>query len=450
MTSTASVVRDDRGAGDPAGRLLRDAVQLVERALTVSRTQGPGPAGSTDAAAPLNGDKVGSEASMLLRAAAPVGDRDPGLRAALAGLAAELARPDPDELAVRLCLHPGLALDLALVPVHLRAVGLGDRRLEPLLDDLLGAGRLHGPERQPHRELEQLWLHGLWTGELDRAALARALSASSLAWAFDHLAGTTEDAYAFTHAVLYATDHGRRQVALPRPAAEIVRDADAILAVALDAGNHDVTAEVLWTWPMLDLPWTPLATEARTFLAEVSDACGFLPGPGFDRSVHRGLPLPERGDYVLRTSYHTTLVHGLLLAACLDREGRLQPRPATRRAGSATAPAGPDAAEAVTAVLPPAAVAAAWWTRFASLPPAGRAPLAPALVTMALRRAVTTADLPALQRTLGLAAEHRLPETPVMQQARVLLRRAMTCAGLAAGRPAAARPPRERAAARPG
>ena len=432
MSAASGNVRDNQGAGDPGGgRLLHDAVQLVERALTASRSEGPEPVGAPDAAPPLIGDKVRCEASMLLRAAAAVANRDPKLPAALARLAAELVPQSPDELAVRLCLHPGIALDLALVLLHLRALGLGDPRLEPLLGDLLGTDRLRGPERQPNRELEQLWLHGLWSGEVEPTSLARTLSASSLAWEFDHLAGTTEDAYAFTHAILYATDHGRRRVALPRPVEEIVRDADAILAMALDAGNHDVTAEVLWTWPMLDLPWTPLAAEARAFLAQVSDACGFLPGPGFDPSVHKRLPFPERDAYVLRTSYHTTLVHGLLLAATLSREGRLQPGPAAGQTGSMTALAGRNVADAVTAFLQPSAMAVAWWTQFPSLPPATRDSLAPALVTMALRRAATAADMSAVQETLSLAAEYRLSETPVTRQARVLLRRAMTCAELA-------------------
>lgn len=429
MSAASGIVRDSQGAGDPeSGRLLHAAVQLVGRALAASRSEGSGSVGTPDAAPPLGGDKVRCEASMLLRAAAPVADRDPSLPAALAMLASDLVAESPEELAVRLCLHPGIALDLALVLLHLRALGLGDRRLEPLLSDLLGADRLRGPERPPNRELEQLWLHGLWSGEVAPKSLSRALSASSLAWEFDHLAGTTEDAYAFTHAILYATDHGRRRVALPRPVEEIVRDADAILAVALDAGNHDVTAEVLWTWPMLDLPWTPLAAEARALLAQVIDAHGFLPGPGFDPSVHERLPLPERDAYVLRTSYHTTLVHGLLLAATLSRQGRPQPGPAGGRTGSV---AGGNVADAVTAFLQPSAMAVAWWNRFSSLPPATRDSLAPALVTMALRRAATAADMSAVRETLSLAAEYRLSETPVTRQARVLLRRAMTCAELA-------------------
>ena len=358
---------------------------------------------------------------MLLRAATPVADRVPGLVPALARLAGELDAPGAGELAVRLCLHPGVALDLALVPLHLRALGLGGWELEPLLADLFGSDRLRGPERQANRELEQLWLHGLWSGEVEPGGVAPALSASSLAWEFDHLAGTTDDAYAFTHAILYATDHGRRRVVLPRPVEEIVGDAEAILAVALDAGNHDVAAEVLWTWPMLDQPWTPLAEEARDFLADVSESRGFLPGPGFDHDALGSLPVPERELYVLRTSYHTTLVHGLFLAATMSRDpgrGVIDPVPRV--------------ADRVMALLPPTAHSLAWSSWFSRLPVARRDQLAPALVTMALRRAVAAADLSAVHRALTVADECGVPESPARRQARLLLRRAMACAGLAA------------------
>ena len=432
MTSPSGNDRDTPGAGDlEGGRLLRCAVELVQRAVAASADEAVQlrPSG---AATPLNGDKVRCEAAMLLRAAMAVADRDPRLPAALARLGAALAPKNPDELAVQLCLHPGIALDLALVPLHLHALGLGDRRLEPLLGDLFGADGIRGPERPPNRELEQVWLHGLWSGEVGQQGLGRALSASSLAWEFDHLAGTTEDAYAFTHAILYASDHGRTRVALPRPVEEIVGDADAILAVALDAGNHDVAAEALWTWPMLGLPWTPLAAEACALLAQVSAEWGFLPGPGFDPSVHQRLPLPERDAYVLQTSYHTTLVHGLFLAATLGYNARREPVP-TRQPSRPMAPPPPAGrvGDAVAALLQHGSIAQAWWTRFAALPPEVRDELAPALVTMALRRAVTAADLSAVQETLSLAEHHRLPETPVTRQARILLRRALICADLA-------------------
>jgi len=345
----------------------------VERALAATASEGTEVTGALLGPAPLLGDKVRCEAAMLLRAATPVAARVPGLEQALARLAGELDAP----------------------------------------------GTLRGPEREANRELEQLWLHGLWSGEVEPGGVARALAASSLAWEFDHLAGTTDDAYAFTHAILYATDHGRRRVGLPRPVEEIMGDAEAILAVALDAGNHDVAAEVLWTWPMLSQPWTPLAAEARDLLADVSESHGFLPGPGFDRDAHERMPASVRELYVLRTSYHTTLVHGLFLAATMSRaEGPVAVRHVPR------------AVDAVVALLPPAAGAAAWWHRFAQLPGARRDRLAPDLVTMALRRAVAAADLPAVHRALSLAEECRLPDTPATRQARVLLRRAMACAAL--------------------
>lgn len=419
MTSAAvDGSRCSHGAGDlDAGRLLRAAVALVERALTSPGPEDAAPAG----APPLDREKLRCEAAMLLRAAAPLADGDPALAAALDQLAAALATPDPQDLAVRLCLNPGVALDLALVELHLRSLGLGDPRLEPLLDDLLGTDRLHGPERPANRVLEQVWLRSLWSGDVDDVALDRALSASALASELDHLSGTTDDAYAFTHALLYATDHGRRPVALPRPIEAVEADADALLAVALDAGNHDVTAEVLWTWPVLRLPWSPLAARARALLAEVSETWGFLPGPGFDAAVHDRLAPELRDAYVLRTSYHTTLVHGLLQAATLTQPAPAPPPPADPPTG---------AADALTAQLPPGSRSTAWWRRYAALPPAERDALAPALVTMALRRAFAATDLVAVQQTLGLAAEHRLPETPATRQARVLLRRAVRCAGL--------------------
>ncbi len=384
------------------------------------------PVRGTGGPAPLHADKVHCEAALLLRAATPVADRVPGLAEALARLAAGLSASNPDELAVRLCLHPGIALDLALVPLHLRALGLGDQRLDPLLDDLFGTDRLRGPERPANRQLEQVWLQGLWSGEAEHASAALALSASSLAWEFDHLAGTTDDAYAFTHAILYATDHGRHRVALPRPVGEIESDAEAILAVALDAGNHDVAAEVLWTWPMLGLPWTPLASASGAFLADVSESNGFLPGPGFDPVVYEGLPLPERDDHVLRTSYHTTLVHGLLLASTMSREVCLTADSVAEPGPGVSV--GKRVADAVTALLPPRATA--WWTWFTRQPAATRDQLARALVTMALRRATTAADLSVMQQTLSLAEEHGLPDSPATRQARVLLRRAMACASL--------------------
>ncbi|HMS37309.1 MAG TPA: hypothetical protein PKA93_09125, partial [Arachnia sp.] len=242
---------------------------------------------------------------------------------------------------------------------------------------------------------------------------------TSLAWEFDHLSGTTDDAYAFTHAVLYATDHGRRSVPLPRAPEQIEADADAILAVALDAGNHDVAAEILWIWPMLRIRWSPLAAEAWRFLADVA-AQGFLPGPGFDPAIHNRLPAVERDAYVLQTSYHTTLVHGMLVAAVMTGA---PPTPAPSLL--------PTECDLVTDLTPPLTVSRDWWSHVDGLSAARRRALGPAFVTMALRRAVVAADIPGLARIAREAAQRGIPETPALRQAHRLLANAVACARLA-------------------
>lgn len=403
------------GAGDEdIARLLLAAVDVARRTLAASHNTP-----CTDLAPALIADKVRNESAMLLRSLWDLRDDVPGLATALSRLADDLATADPVAFAIRLCLHPGIALDLALVPIHLRDLGLGNPCLEPFLDSVLDDDRPLGPERPAHRRLETEWLHGLWSGRVNSTVCANTLRATSLAWEFDHLSGTTDDAYAFTHAVLYATDHGRRSVPLPRMQEQIEADADAILAVALDASNHDVAAEILWTWPMLRIPWSPLAAEAWRFLADVA-AQGFLPGPGFDPSIHNRLPAVERDAYVLQTSYHTTLVHGMLVAAVMTG------------APPTTAPSLlPTVCDLVTDLTPPLTVSRDWWSHVDGLSAARRRALGPAFVTMALRRAVVAADIRGLARVVREAAQRGIPKTPALRQAHRLLANAVACARLA-------------------
>lgn len=403
------------GAGDEdIARLLLAAVDVARRTLAASHNTP-----CTDLAPALIADKVRNESAMLLRSLWDLRDDVPGLATALSRLADDLATADPVAFAIRLCLHPGIALDLALVPIHLRDLGLGNPCLEPFLDSVLDDDRPLGPERPAHRRLETEWLHGLWSGRVNSTVCANTLRATSLAWEFDHLSGTTDDAYAFTHAVLYATDHGRRSVPLPRMQEQIEADADAILAVALDASNHDVAAKILWTWPMLRIPWSPLAAEAWRFLADVA-AQGFLPGPGFDPSIHNRLPAVERDAYVLQTSYHTTLVHGMLVAAVMTG------------APPTTAPSLlPTVCDLVTDLTPPLTVSRDWWSHVDGLSAARRRALGPAFVTMALRRAVVAADIRGLARVVREAAQRGIPKTPALRQAHRLLANAVACARLA-------------------
>lgn len=413
MPDTAPHRSTTRAGGATTSRLLLNSVAMIRRAVRAARS-GEG----TDAAPALVGDKVRCEAAMLLRSLWPLRGQSPELSSELNALAADLTVQDAARFAVQICLHPGIALDLANVPILLRDLGIHDPRLEPLLEEVLNHDRLHGPERQAHRELEQLWLEGIWKGTPRQAQVTRALACSALAWEFDHLSSGTDDAYAFTHAVLYASDLGRRLVTLPCPAAAVSADAEAILAVALDAGNHDVAAEALWTWPMLGLGWPALAEEAAAFLALVGSERGFLPGPGYVASVAASMRPGERGAYEVQTSYHTTLVHAMLIAAS----------PGTRPTAD-TPTVGPETD--LADIVQPVPRSGAWWEYLAGLPQTHRAALAPGLVTIGLRRAAATADLAGIATLLLRVADARLPDGPALRQARLLIARSLRCGDLA-------------------
>jgi hypothetical protein len=318
-----------------------------------------------------------------------------------------------------MCLQPGAALDLALVHLHLRDIGRPDPGFDRLVADLLGRDRVAGPEREPNRTLEQLWLEELWSGRPHPAALRRAVTDSALARTPDALGSRPEDLYALTHTVLYATDMGRRPITPPRPVDAIRADAEAALAAALDAGNLDLTAEILWLWPMVPLPWTPAAMLAWSVLSGRHSEDGFLPGPGYDPEIRSRLATERAEEYVLRSSYHTTLAHGILVSALLST-GRPPRWP--------SAVAAPGAAESALSLLDQCG--SARWRRYLDRAPTGpRDALAPLVLTAALRRARGAHDLPAIRTALAVALDLDLLDAPAPRQAIALLRRAALVLG---------------------
>ena len=119
--------------------------------------------------------------------------------------------------------------------------------------------------------------------------------------------------------MLHATDTGLVAPHSSRPAPAVAADAEALLGAALAAGNLDVAAELLWTWPMLGLPLSPGARYALGELGRAEGTHGFLPGPEHDTGVAAALAPAERSTYVVQTSYHTAVVAGILAAALLRR-----------------------------------------------------------------------------------------------------------------------------------
>ena len=242
------------------------------------------------------------------------------------------------------------------------------------------------------------------------------LADSMLGRPIDALGSTRLDIYAFTHAVMYASDFGGRRIALPRRPAAIAADADAALAYSLDTNDFDLTAEVLMTWPMLWLAWSAAAAFAFAILANVEDSVGFLPGVTFDFARYQALAGEERSRFALVTSYHTAYVMGYLCAVAL-RQGCAPPAvvPSARRSRGAGA--------ALMRLVSADGQTPCWTGPFGALDPYQQDSVAPLVLSVLLRRARTQGNLRLVREALEVALAHDLIDAPAPRQAAALLRR---------------------------
>jgi hypothetical protein len=401
-------------------RRVQCALEVASRSVAAATTEGSSPDRETgvfrSGIRPLVRSKVVAEAAMLLRCAAFLADSEPWIGRAIDGLARQLApAARGDALLVALCREPALALDHAAAHIHLAALGHPDARVDRLLVEIAQGEPVGGPERLPNHELEHWWLAQIWSGS-DAPPPAGLLARTCVARPLDALGSSTAELYAFTHVVLHASDMGRRPLSLPRAQEDIAADAEAALAAALDADNLDLTAELLWTWPMLGLPWSAAATFAFDVLAAAQDAHGFLPGPDWSADDAERLPAERRDAYLLRTSYHATLVMGFLCAAAL-RPGREPTR--TARA----TPVRSGAVDAVLALAHERERTPRWRSAFAWLAAPARESLAGLVLSIALRRARAAQDVERVRRCLAVWQAFELAAGPSVRQGLALLRR---------------------------
>jgi hypothetical protein len=366
---------------------------------------------------PLVVIKVVAEAAMLLRCVTFLRHVDEQIASAIDDLAQKLILPARGkQLLAALCLEPALALDHAAAHIHLTDIGYPDAAVDRMLIEIFQGEVIGGPERLPNHELEHQWLKGIWLGD-EGYASADLLERTCIARPLDVLGYGTPDLYAFTHVVLYASDMGRRARPWPRPVTEIASDADYALAAAVDADNFDLAAELIWTWPMLSLPWSPAATFCFGVLAATQDEHGFLPGPAYSAHDCEGLPKDLRDEYVLRTSYHATLVMGFVCATAL--RATLAPpvavRPVTESGG---------AIDMILGLLRDRSNEPRWQSAFLQLDAKCRESLAEFVLSIALRRARASHDLELVRKSLGVALHCNLVDGSAGHQALALLRRA--------------------------
>lgn len=397
---------------DLVRRLTRTLDLAVELVGAVPPDHGPTDDGADRL---IPGSKAIPEAAMLLYVAATAQHTDGRIAGAVGDLARAL-RPHARTEAVlaALCLDPSRARQHAVVHSVLSWLGDEDSETDELLQHCLAGFDDRGPELLPHRELEQRWLERVWAAGQDNRPDDDLIARSSLGRPLDILGATAGDLYAFTHAVVYASDFGSRRPQLTRSAEAMSADADAALARSLDFDDLDLTAEILWTWPMLGVPWSPLAMFAVRMLMAVEDEAGVLPGLDFDLAIHSKLTGETQREYRLSRCYHSTFVLAFVYAAALVSDRMV------------TAPAGSPTASGELLELVGARTKTPRWVEFfARLPEAGQAELGPFLLSVAILRARNRGDLVAIRTCLLAAGRYGLLAVPLARQALGLLQRSV-------------------------
>jgi len=402
-------------------RRLAHGLRLGAAGVAVAGEGRPG-VGGARALVPA---KVLGETALLCRVAGrlladePALVRPEGLGAAHARLGDALTRSlEPGRAALAVAADPQCGAREAFPFALLGDLDTGHRAVARHLFDLVGDDPVHelGDEPDPFDRLELSWLRSL----ADGSGSAEVPSGSVLERGADLLHGDLTDAYALTHAVLHSTDCGLLSPRTDRPAGSVAQDAESLLGAALACGNLDVAAELLWTWPMLDLPLSPGARYALAELDRAEATHGFLPGPEYDPRVAASLAPADRSTYVIQTSYHTAVAGAILAAVLLrsaegDGSAPVGGRPASVRRAAPTSVADP---------LPLLGHAdGPWVAALRSRPLADRVACTELLVGAELRTAAARRDPARVHLVVAWAAEHGWAHLPSVRQGASLLSR---------------------------
>ena len=261
-------------------------------------------------------DKIIAETAMLLRSIGTLpGKSADALRQRARRLSEQLVEHARHaRVRVGVALFPALALDYGAAHIVLGSAGFQDDVFTDTIKASLSSTTAHARERFPHRELEQAWLSSLLH---DSVLTPELFARTSLAHGIDLISGSRDDAYALTHALMYATDFGN---AKPHPSIEatrIISMSRSALAGVLDDDDFDLAGELLLSWPFLGKKWDDTASFAFSVLATVEDEVGVLPSLALDLLEYKKLPVGSRANYVAAVAYHTAYVMGLLCASCL-------------------------------------------------------------------------------------------------------------------------------------
>jgi hypothetical protein len=406
----------DWGGEDRAGLELRLGRVLERARVVVEKLGAEGYGEGTERIRP---EKVIAETSLLMLAAwaSRPGEEN---RRRVDALADDLVPWARGKRALAgLCFEPALALEFAMGHICLKRMGRPDAVFDEALKRALGSQTAGSRERPPHRVMEQEWLRAGW-GAREHETEKAALRQSVLARTMDLLGGSLDDGYAFTHAMMYASDFGMRRMRLPRPKQVVMLEAADLVARCLDEENYDLGGEALLAWPLAGAEWTPEAAFAFRVLLRAEEEAGVLPAPGLKAELRWELAGAAPGREALAAGYHTAYVMGLVCAAVMRRGGIPYEVHGRARRGAAGLMMRWIAGEGRGAL---------WLRELEGLSEADRDALAGMVFSIALRRKVRERDFGGMLALLAEAHGLGLTHRPVASQAAEMLDRVRVFGG---------------------
>lgn len=369
----------------------------------------------------FDSDKPVAETSMLIYAASgcrliePIGSR-------IEAIASELIRcARTEQVALNIALHPSRALRFALPHIILSKLGYTDREFDAFLSASIPSQEKCTIDRPYSAGYEQYWISGLWNKGA-KLIRRRLVEHDSLLFRPVDLSGARrEDAYAFTHLMMYATDFGFDSDQFPGEMHLALFQASSLLAKCIELEDYDLAGELLLTWPFSSSSWDPQATFAFHLLAIVEDIVGMLPCGNLDSSYLSTLEGLERHRYAVANSYHTMYVMGFLAAASL-KPGMVPPQKIIGQQPK------------TTCLRPLMSLVDTdnghWYSAFLTLTDAEQESLTSFIVDLGIAQSFLAQDYSRLAKILSLASHSGLPASLYTIQARDLLSRLVDCAGL--------------------
>ena len=349
------------------------------------------------------------EVAMLLRLAdrVLVGEADQGRIAVLAWRVSRIARSRAALGSV--AARPSRAAAQLVAHGCLHQLGCRDDAFDSMARAALTCSVASACERVPHRQLRAAWVRHLLLGddELDHPAV----ELSPIGVGVDLVGASVEDAHAFSRALSYVTDFGRRALPPAADTAWLSAITDGVVLKALHEDDLDLLGELLLAPALLRRDWSPVQWFGWRVLCDTWGRYGFVPGPELPPPVE-GEDAAETVRRVLGSGYHTTLVAGLAVATLVS----------TGHLPASTPPSG---GRCEAPVVDPTHDSHAWLRTWHSLYLDERDALGVVPAGIALHRAVADTDVVAIVESLDSPSVGTLPEPLVTQAAELVNRLAL-------------------------